>query len=91
MDARRVRCASRRCGSPRSRRPSDESLSRVGQIRLLPVALPILGKRVLRQRNAVGDDVNVAYNLHPPMLKAIGMESKKEVPAKVANPALRLR
>jgi indolepyruvate ferredoxin oxidoreductase len=42
----------------------------------------------LNVQNAVGDDVEVAYNLHPPMLRAMGMDRKMKLPAKVGNPTL---
>ena len=29
--------------------------------------------------NAVGDDVTVRYNLHPPMLRALGLDAKMEL------------
>jgi len=38
--------------------------------------------------NAVGDDVTIKYNLHPPMLRALGMDSKMQLGTWI-NPALR--
>ncbi len=43
----------------------------------------------LNIQNAVGDDMAVSYNLHPPMLRAMGMEKKLRLGANVAEPTLK--
>ena len=39
--------------------------------------------------NAVGSDVKVTYRLHPPVMRALGMKTKLELPAWAAGPALK--
>ena len=43
----------------------------------------------LQVENAVGSDVKVSYNLHPPMLRAMGMDKKVRLSSRVAEPMFR--
>ena len=40
----------------------------------------------LQVENAVGSDVKVSYNLHPPMLRAMGMDKKVRLSGRVPSP-----
>ncbi len=42
----------------------------------------------LEIENAVGRDVKVTYQLHPPMMRALGMKDKLKLPSWAAKPAL---
>ncbi len=54
------------------------------------VARLLVGPEVEAAAQAVGgQDAEVTWRLHPPMLKALGMENKLDVPAKLGIPAMK--
>ena len=54
------------------------------------VARLLIGPEVEAAAQAVGGrDAQVTWRLHPPMLKALGMENKLDVPAKLGIPAMK--